>query len=217
MDSQAIIEGLKRYNVPHERIAQAIGRERTVATKMLGGTRPMKVHEVSVLKELLAEYEREAGDSEIIRRTNSIRDEYEDGLLEDFVAVEVLPNHVGMGAGGTPYGDRKRTLLPRTLVERELKAKPEDLLVIEVRGTSMQPDFVQGDQIVIDRRDRDPRHGGPLVLFDGDTYILKNVEVLPGDEGKIRVFSTNPIFTDWFPIIDEVHIEGRPVWYARRL
>ncbi|BBD98026.1 hypothetical protein SAMIE_1015270 [Sphingobium amiense] len=217
MDSQAIIEGLKRYNIPHERIAEVIGRDRTAATKLVNGKRSVKVNEVAALEALIAEYEMEAGDTTIIRRAERLTEQFEDGLLGDYVSVEVLPTHAGMGAGGTADGDRRKTLLPRSLVEGELKASPGDLLVIEVRGTSMVPDFRQGDQILIDRRDRDPKQGGPFAIFDGDTYILKNVEVLPGPEGKMRVFSTNPIFSDWFPADGEAHIEGRPVWYARRL
>ena len=215
MDSDAIIAGLKRYNVPHDRIAEVIGRDRTAATKMMNGNRSIKVNEVALLQALIAEYEMEAGDSEVVRPREAVRDMYEDGLLDSYVAVEVLPTPVGMGAGGTGQGDRRRALLPRALVENELRARAEDLLVIEVRGTSMEPDFKQGDQIVVDKRDRDVRQGGPFAVFDGDTYILKNVELLPG--GKLRVFSTNRMFTDWFPADGEAHIEGRPVWYARRL
>ena len=217
MDSQSIIEGLKRYNIPHERIAQVIGRERSAATKLVGGKRSVKVNEVALLEALIAEYEEEAGESAIVRRIDPLADQFEDGLLDAYVSIEVLPTHAGMGAGGTADGDRRKTLLPRSLVEGELKATPSDLLVIEVRGTSMEPDFRQGDQILIDRRDRDPKQGGPFAIFDGDTYILKNVEVLPGPEGRMRVFSTNRIFSDWFPADGEAHIEGRPVWYARRL
>ncbi|WP_016745777.1 S24 family peptidase [Rhizorhabdus wittichii] len=216
MDSDAIIAGLKRYNVPHERIASVLGRDRTAATKMLGGKRSVKMNEVEGLVALIAEYEDEAGESAAVRRATALADQFGEGLLIEYAAVEILPTYVGMGAGGTGDGERRQALLPRALL-RELHAEPTDLLVIEVRGTSMEPKFKQGDQIIIDRRDRDPRHGGPFALFDGDTYILKNIEQLPGPEGRLRVFSAAEGFTDWFPAPGEVTIEGRPVWFARRL
>lgn len=214
MDSDTIIEGLKRYNIPHDVIAEVIGRDRTVATKMLGGKRSVKVNEIELLQQLIAKYELEAGESEFVR-SDSLDAIYHDGLILDYVPVEILPTYAGAGPGGTGDGDRRRALLPRALLD-EIHAKPEDLLVIEIRGNSMQPDFMQGDQIVIDKRDKNTRHGGPFAIFDGDTFILKNVEHLPA-EGKLRIFSTKSGYTDWFVNPEDVQIEGRPVWFGRRL
>lgn len=215
MDSAAIIAGLKRFNIPHEVIAEVIGRDRTVATKMLKGTRNVQVNEVGPLQDLIAQYERDAGESEFVR-SDSLDQLYHDGLILDYVPVEILPTYAGAGPGGTGDGDRRRALLPRALLQ-ELHASADDLLVIQIRGNSMQPDFAQGDQIVIDKRDRNTKFGGPFAIFDGDTYILKNVEQLPGKKGKLRVFSSKDGYTDWIADEEEVRIEGRPVWFGRRL
>lgn len=133
-----------------------------------------------------------------------------------YVAVDVLPTYAGMGGGGSGEGDRVVALLPRALVEDELKAKPADLLVINVRGNSMEPMFFHGDQIVIDRRDTRPTQPGPFALLYDDGYVVKNVEVLRA-KGKLRIFSTNPIYTDDEEDPESVTIMGRPVWFARRL
>lgn len=215
MDSDAIIEGLKRHNIPHSEIAAVLGRDRSAATKLLGGKRGVKIGEVEGLEALIAKYEADRGEGEFVR-SDSLDQLYHDGLVLDYVPVEILPTFAGAGPGGTGDGDRRRALLPRALVQ-ELHASPDDLLVIEIRGTSMEPDFKQGDQILIDKRDRNTRFGGPFAIYDGDTFILKNVERLPGEDGRLRVFSTNGGFSDWIAHVDDVHIEGRPVWYARRL
>src|SRR3546814_2573323 len=75
-----------------------------------------------------------------------------------------------MGGGGTGEGDRETALISRTLIEDDLRAKPADLLLIDVRGDSMMPDFLHGDQILVDKRDRDPRQPGPFALWDGEGY-----------------------------------------------
>lgn len=204
MDGAGIIEGLKRHGVPHERIADAIGRDRTVATKLLAGTRSLKVAEMEPLMALIAEYERDTGEA------------LNDSLQVDYVAVEVLPTFAGMGGGGTGDADRQQAMLPRSLVESELRAKPSDLLVINVRGNSMEPLFYQDDQIVVDRRDVNPIQPGPFALWDGDGYVVKNVERNPKTK-KYRVFSSNPAYTDHEFDPADVQIMGRPVWYARRL
>src|SRR3546814_16656947 len=81
-----------------------------------------------------------------------------------------------MGGGGTGEGDRETALISRTLIEDDLRAKPADLLLIDVRGDSMMPDFLHGDQILVDKRDRDPRQPGPFALWDGEGYVVKLVE-----------------------------------------
>jgi phage repressor protein C with HTH and peptisase S24 domain len=204
MNPQAIIEGLKRLSVPHDKIAEAIGRDRTAATKLLSGTRSMKAAEVSILAALLAEAET-ANDGPDGAAT-----------LGDYVPVEVLPTYAGLGGGGTGDGDRESALLPRALVERELRAKPSDLLVINLRGDSMTPIFEHGDQVIIDRRDTNPIQPGPFALWDGDGYVVKNVERNPKTR-RYRVFSSNPAYSEHEFDPEEVTIMGRPVWYARRL
>src|SRR3546814_9365853 len=83
-----------------------------------------------------------------------------------YLPVEVLPSFAGMGGGGTGEGDRETALISRTLIEDDLRAKPADLLLIDVRGDSMMPDFLHGGQILVDKRDRDPRQPGPFALWD---------------------------------------------------
>lgn len=82
MDSENMILTLKRLHVPHERIAEAIGRDRTAATKMLAGKRSVKASEMAPLLELLREYEPE------------------EKTERDYLAVDILPSFAGMGGGG---------------------------------------------------------------------------------------------------------------------
>lgn len=196
---------LKRLGVPHDEIAKAIGRDRTVATKMFGPlNRRIQANEIEPLAALVEKYERERGETGDVPETR----------VQTYVEVEVLPTFAGMGGGGTGEGDAPVALLPRDLVEDDLRAKPADLLVINVRGDSMEPIFLHGDQIVIDKRDRNPVQPGPFVLWDGDGYVVKNVEKRAK---QLRVFSANRAYSDVELAPDEVEIMGRPVWFARRL
>jgi phage repressor protein C with HTH and peptisase S24 domain len=78
----------------------------------------------------------------------------------------------------------------------------------------MEPIFQHGDQIVIDKRDRNPVQPGPFALWDGDGYVVKNVEK---HGGRLRIFSSNSVYRDRDAAADEVEIMGRPVWFARRM
>lgn len=134
----------------------------------------------------------------------------------DYVEVEVLPTHAGMGGGGTGDGDQRTALMPRSLVEAELHARAADLLLINVRGDSMEPRFENGDQLLIDRRDTNPRQPGPFALWYDDGYMVKNIEIIRST-GKLRVFSTNPVYSDDYCDPADVRIMGRPVWLGRRI
>jgi phage repressor protein C with HTH and peptisase S24 domain len=134
----------------------------------------------------------------------------------DYVAVEVLPTFAGMGGGGTGDGDLETALVSRRLVADELRARPVDLLLINVRGNSMEPLFRHGDQLLVDRRDRSPTQPGPFALLYEDGYVVKNVEWIER-RTLLRVSSANHEFAPETLAPDEITILGRPVWFARRL
>lgn len=135
----------------------------------------------------------------------------------EYVDVSVVPSFGGMGGGGSGEGDRVIAKLPRRLIEDELRGRAGDFELIDVRGDSMMPDFHHGDQILYDKRDRNPVQPGPFVLWDGDGYVLKLVERIPQRRGWYRVFSTNERYRDYEIEETETTIMGRPVWFARRL
>ena len=201
MDSAAIIDALRRLGVPHERIAKVLGRDRTAATKMLANKRTVKATEIEGLVALIAEFERAS-------------DQPPQDPTQAYVTVEVLPTFAGMGGGGSGDGDLRVAMLPRQLVEDELRARATDLLMIDLRGNSMEPLFFHGDQVLIDKRDTNPVQPGPFALWDGDGYVVKNVE---RQSGRYRIFSNNTIYSDRIANPEDVRIMGRPVWYARKL
>jgi hypothetical protein len=210
MDSAQIVAELKRLRVPQAEIAAAIGRDRTAATKMMGKVgRSVKEHEKPALIALIAKHGSHIGNTP---------DLPEGGRLRDYVEVEVLPTYAGMGGGGTGDADRATSLLPRTLVEQELRSKAEDLLIIDCRGDSMTPLFLDGDQVVVNRRLTSIAQPGVFALWDGDAYVLKNVQ-RDRKAGKVRVFSENPKYREEFydESDDSLIIMGRPVWFARRV
>lgn len=206
MDAPAILEALRRLGVPHERIAQAINRDRTAATKMMSGKRSIKLGEIEALEALVAEYEIERGETSDAAPAGG-----------DYMPVDILPSYAGMGGGGTGEGEHAQALIPRALIEDELKAKPKDLILIEARGESMMPDFLHGDQILIDKRDCNPVQPGAFALWDGDGYVVKLVERVPHKRGYYRIFSANSRFSAYEVEEEQIKIMGRPVWFGRRL
>lgn len=208
-----IFQRLEDLGLKQRDLARALDIEENKISKAKAGERQLKAGEVLKARDWLADIER--------KRAAGIREQEPDLPMVSpdmaYVEVEVLPSYLGAGGGGTGEGDRILAKLPRRLIEEELRGRPQDFELIDVRGDSMEPDFQHGDQILIDKRDRDPRQPGPFALWDEDGYVLKLVERVPGRHGWYRIFSANQRYSEYEVEETETTIRGRPVWFARRL
>jgi Peptidase S24-like len=190
-------------------IAKRINVANTTLNRFNKGTATSRLHRDTVGK-LRAEFPEFPG----FERDADLPAAYNNA---DYLPVDVLPSYAGMGGGGTGDGDHGQALVSRRLIEDELRADPSDMLLIEARGQSMEPDFMHGDQILIDKRDCNPVQPGSFALWDGDGYVVKLVERVPASLGRYRVFSASPRFSAYEVDADQVKIMGRPVWFGRRL
>lgn len=204
MNPDELLAALRAAGVTHEQIATAIGRNRVVATRLMNGQRNLKVSEIEPLRRLLEEARPAGGVVPAIDTSRA------------YVGVDILPTFAGAGGGGTGDGDIEQALIPRSLIEDQLHGRPENFALVEVRGDSMEPDFSHGDQLLVDKRDRDPTQAGPFAIWHNDSYMIRNLERLR--EG-LRVFPTNMKYTEDTITQDDIifSILGRPVWFGRRL
>lgn len=211
---QRIKEARKAKGWTQKQLGDAVGLSQpTVAEMEAGKLKNWPQHSKSLIRALEKPRAFFEPEEEHIGNTPDLPDL---DPMQDYLPVEVLPTYAGMGGGGTGDAGDSVAMLPRTLVTHELRALPSDLLVINVRGDSMEPIFKHGDQLVIDRRDTNPRQPGPFALWYDDGYVVKMVEFVKRT-GKYRIFSKNPDYSSEEASPAEVQIMGRPVWFARRL
>jgi phage repressor protein C with HTH and peptisase S24 domain len=203
-----IFQRLDAHNLTQRSLASVLGIEENKISKVRKGERQFKAAEVLKAQAWLAEIERFPGGGP---------DQPEAPPGQDYVPVEVLPTYAGMGGGGSGEGDREIALVPRALVVDILRGEPQDFLLINVRGDSMEPDFRHGDQLLVDKRDCSPAQPGPFALWDGEwgEFVVKNVE--RSRTGEVRIFSTNPKYSNESAPAETTRIIGRPVWFGRRL
>ena len=96
--------------------------------------------------------------------------------------------------------------------------RPADLSLIKVQGDSMAPTLVDGDDILVDRRDGPERlRDGIYVLRSEDALMVKRIALSPAAR-RVAVKSDNEAYQDW-PDCDlaSIQIIGRVIWAARRL
>lgn len=201
-----LLRQLDEGTIKPSSVAEVLGIDRSRISEMRKGGRQIQQREMPLLVSFLKMGEQHDNPHREVRLPPG-----------DYLPIEVLPTYAGMGGGGTGDGERDTALIPRSLIVHELRGRPENFLLVNVRGDSMEPDFRHGDQILIDRRDISPSQPGPFALWDGEwgEYVIKNVERLPG--GEVRIFSTNPKYTGVHTPADTTKIMGRPVWFGRRL
>lgn len=207
MDKQQIRDLMRQRGWRQVDLAEALGITQDKVAKSLNGVRQWQADEALKLRELAGDHDNSA----------RVPDVPPMGRETAYVDIPVLPSYAGMGGGGNGEGEQGVAKLPRNLIVEELHGSPADFELIDVRGDSMEPDFHHGDQILIDRRDRDPRQPGPFALWDDDGYVVKLVERVPGKRGWYRIFSANPRYSEYEIEETDSTIRGRPVWFARRL
>jgi phage repressor protein C with HTH and peptisase S24 domain len=207
MDGGEIIAALKRLHVPHDRIAAAIDRERSVATKMLNGQRRIQAAEIAPLLALVEEFQSQHHPLGALTLPNGPLASAEAQRLAGYAAIAFLPAYAGEFA--------REVMVPRLMLDK-LQARADDLRMMTVRGDAMAPRFCHGDTLCIDLRDRSAAQGGAFCIRVDDDHLVRIVQRLPGP-GLLRASAVNPDFPPADVDADHLQIVGRVVWFARFL
>lgn len=108
-----------------------------------------------------------------------------------FVVVQQF-DVVASAGPGIVNGDEESTgglsFSRQWLAKRGLQ--PNNLKVINVSGESMMPRLIDGDKVLVDISDTNPKSGRAYVLLQGDELLVKYCQLLP--DGLLRVSSANP-------------------------
>ncbi len=145
-------------------------------------------------------------------------------MPESYVAIKMAAVRPGMGGPAEAFieDEAQYAYFPPSLIA-ELRARPEDLWVMQVEGQSMSPYLEAGDTVMVDSTKTSPSQPGVFVVWDGFGMVCKWVErVMPSDPPAIRLISQNPLFkpvelTVGEPGEAEAYVMGRVVWMARKI
>lgn len=210
-DTQLVHELCRWAKVMPSRLAKDAGLTPTTITRPYNGTATTRIS-TPTLEKLKKAYP----------KFNWVRVEEEfdhQRQEDDAVQIERVPTFGGLGPGGTGDADGGTIAFSRSLVESDLRAKPEDLLAILAEGNSMEPDFRGGDQILIDTRRRSLASPGAFCMWDSDGFVVKYLERVPGsDPPRVRIVSArSDLYPPYERLVDECDIRGRVVWYGRKV
>jgi hypothetical protein len=138
---------------------------------------------------------------------------------KDYMLVPYFDVRASAGHGNTPDSENPENAVAfQTRWVRSITSgSPDALSVIQVEGDSMSPTLSTGDQILVDRADRERLRDGIYVLRVDDVLLVKRLSVSPATR-RLTIVSDNQNYPSW-PDCDpeSVDIIGRVVWAGRKL
>jgi phage repressor protein C with HTH and peptisase S24 domain len=142
-------------------------------------------------------------------------------LHDPLIAVPLHAVHAAAGGGSFNLeGDEANSGLsfPPDLLRRITAAPAGGLKLLSVSGDSMSPTLEDGDMVMIDTGRRMPSPPGIFILDDGVGLVAKRVDTIPNTTPPhLRLSSDNPAYSNYQRRLDEVHVIGRVVWFARNI
>ena len=123
----------------------------------------------------------------------------------------------GPGAMGDSEQVKHHVAFRREWLRTVTRAPVEKLTVIEADGSSMEPTIHDGDHLLVDTTQTNPRKDG-LYVFEWDGFInVKRVTVNHATR-TVSLRSDNPAHDSWDGVDpDSVRVLGRVIWVGRRV
>ena len=136
----------------------------------------------------------------------------------DHVAVPVFDLRAAAGAGAFANdAPVTQQLMFREPWLRRIASDLKQLFVIEISGDSMWETLHDGDHVLIDRGQTNPRREGLYVIRIDDMLQVKRISMHPVTK-LLTVKSDNPAYPTYDNITPEdIAIMGRVVWIGRSL
>lgn len=153
-------------------------------------------------------------------RSKKYRLECERNHSNDYVTIAGLLVQTSHNGKSVIAADERRNfhLFCKHWIQNHLQVSPFDLRLLFVPGDNMEPTLGAGDIILVDTTKRHPSPVGIFVLFDGFGLIVKRLESISNTTPPIiRIISDNLQYSTYERVMDELHIIGRVVWFARAL
>lgn len=204
-------EILKERGYSYAAVSRAIGRNAAYIQQYIVRGSPVRLEEGDrrVIAAMLGCDERDLGGPG-----------YGGAHTPDLVQIRRLAVEASAGPGSIV--DQENSIgcfsFPRLWLRRLTSARPGDLSLIRVKGDSMAPTLVDGDEALIDESQRDPcRDDGVYVLRRDDTLLVKRLTITPGS-GLLTVSSDNPAYPSWHDCpLTSLNVIGRTVGKVGRV
>lgn len=210
MTPSEIRQALKARRKTQTDAATAIGLEYVKFNKVMRNVRRLTAEEDKALTDWLDKTPIYRAGEDVPATRAPVDDDYSD--------VPAYDIRVAAGAGSwVEETEPKHFLRFRADWLRTLAANPARLVVLQISGDSMWETLHDGDHVLVDQGQVNPRREGLYVIRVDDVLQVKRLAMHPVTR-MLTIKSDNPsypTYTDVSP--DDVALLGRVVWVGRKL
>ena len=134
------------------------------------------------------------------------------------ITASASVNALNDGADRGGAGSDESFAMPVEMLRKITPTPSAGLRLITISGDSMAPVLEHGDVVMVDCTQTQPSPPGIFIVDDGVGLVAKRLDLVPATQPQLlRLTSENGVYTNYQRRIDEVHIVGRVVWFARTL
>jgi hypothetical protein len=174
-------------------LAKALNLGAPAVSKMLAGTRQIKAHEYMAMRQFFG---MPAYSGPSARRGS--------GYVLAPLAQEL--------------GEKKTEatedswIMPASLLRAHTQAAPEKIRIFTVQENAMAPDFMPGEQVLVDMSDAKPSPPGVFVVSDGLGHIVRQCEYMPHSRPPtVRLSARNNAYEPHILALPKAGIIGRVI------
>lgn len=136
---------------------------------------------------------------------------------EPMVSIPIVAARLSAGFGSLQVGGEVERYFTFPTSFFLGKGNPDHMVLMCVDGDSMQPEFMDGDMVLIDQDKKDIRLGRVFAVGFEEAIYLKRIDMLPG---KVILKSVNPAYPPLeFDVSDQLEdsfrVIGQVLWCGR--
>jgi phage repressor protein C with HTH and peptisase S24 domain len=142
---------------------------------------------------------------------------WENPDLDYYDFIPMAEAHLSTGGGAFVLSESVKNYFAfRKDWLRKVATSVRNLVLMNVRGHSMEPTIQEGDTVLIDTGRKRIYDGCIYALGQGETVVIKRLELLAGM--RVRIISDNRTeFPPYEVPLRDLRILGQIIWYAREL
>ena len=108
--------------------------------------------------------------------------------------------------------DEQSWIVPSNLLQGRTRAASDNVKVFAVQGNDMAPDFLAGEQVLVDLSDTKPSPAGAFIVADGLGYSIRHCAYVPQSKPpSVRLSASNPKFEAHTLPLDKSGLIGRVI------
>lgn len=175
-------------------LAKALGLEPPAISKILKGTRQIKAQEYIEM-----------------RRFFGMPLDGERSLKKESGGYKISTLE-GHGTFSDSESTESQWVIPAAILSNRTQATPEQIRIFQIKENMMEPDFKQGEWVLVDLSDRHPSPPGTFIISDGFGHMVRQCEFVPGSKPpQVKVSAHSGSFKSQTLKLEDFKVIGKVI------